>query len=715
MRDDRKQNRKKFLLQLLATTLAACMIPMVFLSVRMIASHRLQMHENERNRLQDTSERAAARFDECMQAINTMQYQHLSRAEFSDAELDSGISSEIMVIDILEIRSQNQPFFASMGIIRLADPNVVYLTNGKHQLKYFAPNYLSMQENELLEKIAQMDAGAFLPWNESTRCAVYLYPEYRLGQKPVNRIGIYIISRSTLLSSMGHLLMDGVELDQIADQNGQIIFQNSDPISHQIWEADGDYMVSLHDTSYYRASASTPQGITVYLHKSEASILNQLQEQTSSLTLIIVIIAGATMLCALLTVWYNYHPIKQVISRIDDDSVQGETRNELQFLYNAYSEQKNERQQLQNKLDQQRRMILDRIYKCLLNGRTLTNHEFELLHWQNTCFFVAVCDMVETAALDDARIQRLLECHIRVVNLKADRVDAFICFVNDESRKEQFRQIQNIKKFLSPSIRLGVSRVYQALEGFHTAYIESTLAEQAADENGISFVDDLSTHQMPIFYENHFDTMQLINQLHNNDSAALDTVSRMLNHVEYNSTDESSKRYAEFRLLEYLRQAMSKADVPNDEWQFAQILSLPTANQRRDAILQLIRESLRARSETLALERDQLAQEMMLYIEENYCDSCLSLEMLADRFDLSPTAASRIFKEVVGSNFKKYVNERRMTQAKLLLDTTKESVAVISEKVGFSSASYFIQVFKTSEGMTPANWREKTNDDHARS
>ncbi len=48
-----------------------------------------------------------------------------------------------------------------------------------------------------------------------------------------------------------------------------------------------------------------------------------------------------------------------------------------------------------------------------------------------------------------------------------------------------------------------------------------------------------------------------------------------------------------------------------------------------------------------------------------------------------------------------------MMQAKLLLDTTRESVAAIAQKVGFSSASYFIQVFKSSEGMTPANWREQ--------
>ena len=181
----------------------------------------------------------------------------------------------------------------------------------------------------------------------------------------------------------------------------------------------------------------------------------------------------------------------------------------------------------------------------------------------------------------------------------------------------------------------------------------------------------------------------------------------MMKDIEWNVQDKNMRLYSEFRLMEYLRSALSKVGILCDEARFAHIMAIQDHTQRTDAICMLIHDSLKQREEQLLVEKDQLAQEMMLYIEEHYCNSELSLEMLAERFELSVTSASKAFKDVTGSNFKKYVNERRLTQAKLLLDTTRDSVAVVAQKVGFSSASYFIQVFKSSEGMTPANWREK--------
>lgn len=68
--------------------------------------------------------------------------------------------------------------------------------------------------------------------------------------------------------------------------------------------------------------------------------------------------------------------------------------------------------------------------------------------------------------------------------------------------------------------------------------------------------------------------------------------------------------------------------------------------------------------------------------------------------------ANRMFKEAAGISLRKYVLCKRKDLAKELLITTDMSVAGIAERVGFSSCSYFIRVFKQEEEITPYAYRQ---------
>jgi len=53
-----------------------------------------------------------------------------------------------------------------------------------------------------------------------------------------------------------------------------------------------------------------------------------------------------------------------------------------------------------------------------------------------------------------------------------------------------------------------------------------------------------------------------------------------------------------------------------------------------------------------------------------------------------------------------FITERKIDEAKRLLETSNQTVSQISAFLGFSSQSYFQNVFKKSTGMTPAKYRE---------
>lgn len=96
------------------------------------------------------------------------------------------------------------------------------------------------------------------------------------------------------------------------------------------------------------------------------------------------------------------------------------------------------------------------------------------------------------------------------------------------------------------------------------------------------------------------------------------------------------------------------------------------------------------------------------YISEYYYEP-ITLEFLADKFFLSKFYLSRVFKEISGHGINEYVNIFRIKQAKRLLEETELSVSLISQKVGYSSVTYFEKVFKIYMTLSPLKYRKTLN------
>lgn len=94
-------------------------------------------------------------------------------------------------------------------------------------------------------------------------------------------------------------------------------------------------------------------------------------------------------------------------------------------------------------------------------------------------------------------------------------------------------------------------------------------------------------------------------------------------------------------------------------------------------------------------------------IQTNYANGNLSLQEISDLLKMSPAYVGRIFKKYETVSVADYINEVRLQNAVLLLETNNWQVNEISEKVGFSSQSYFFKLFKKRFGTTPKDYRIK--------
>ena len=93
------------------------------------------------------------------------------------------------------------------------------------------------------------------------------------------------------------------------------------------------------------------------------------------------------------------------------------------------------------------------------------------------------------------------------------------------------------------------------------------------------------------------------------------------------------------------------------------------------------------------------------FIDKNISDS-ISLSKVANHVNLTPSYFSRLFTNIVGSGFLKYLTEARISRATDLLSTTELSILDIAYAVGFGSFSSFSRAFKTVCGCTPRKYRK---------
>ena len=106
-----------------------------------------------------------------------------------------------------------------------------------------------------------------------------------------------------------------------------------------------------------------------------------------------------------------------------------------------------------------------------------------------------------------------------------------------------------------------------------------------------------------------------------------------------------------------------------------------------------------------------LALQAKEYVDRNYSDPELSLDMICQKLHISASHFSKVFRKEFGTSFLGYLTDKRIEEAERLLLTTEYKSREIGEMVGYIEPNYFSYVFKKNRNVSPAKYRKQRKTD----
>ncbi len=152
-----------------------------------------------------------------------------------------------------------------------------------------------------------------------------------------------------------------------------------------------------------------------------------------------------------------------------------------------------------------------------------------------------------------------------------------------------------------------------------------------------------------------------------------------------------------------------EAHQPRFNELFGQIINAGQGEGRYSELLainlleQLLLRRMEAINESLHPPMDSRVRDACQYISDHLADSQFDIASVAQHVCLSPSRLSHLFRQQLGISVLSWREDQRISQAKLLLSTTRMPIATVGRNVGFDDQLYFSRVFKKCTGPARAS------------
>ena len=142
----------------------------------------------------------------------------------------------------------------------------------------------------------------------------------------------------------------------------------------------------------------------------------------------------------------------------------------------------------------------------------------------------------------------------------------------------------------------------------------------------------------------------------------------------------------------------------NDYDFYSDIRQFDDINRLKDWLKELVSSIVKRAHNVREEPVSQTIGSVLKYIDENIGFD-LSLNAIAEKFNVNQSCLSILFKNKTGIYFKDYILKKKVERAQILLRDSKLRIKDVSIMVGYQDDKYFTNIFKKFTGMTPSQYK----------
>ena len=631
------------------------------------------------------------------------------------------------IIEDLFTLSQRNPFTDNF-FVYFHDPNCAFSSRGLHQIdtfissayryeRYTSDEYIKMLKNAEEPLVFEMQKANI--HDVSAYYLTFIFPLYSGFKQPV-ATAVFCVNEE-LISSLLSARMDQYNTSTyIYNTDGtQVYWHNPLP---------GFDIASLNNymRNYRIVEHTSPQTQWrfITLIPNAQPILNEV----FNLGLTFTMYSALTLLLSSLVVWFmmrlNYQPIRELKEKATGITAPPSSTGELETIANALDYLRSQNQQLNTTVLDQSTIVANNELRKLLSGSFSSIEEFNLsspqhLHYHGSYLFVAVFlfqhenNCTESLA---SQISHVIEQYCEsnyIYHLEPNKLITINCMPEavEHLITDAFCAALRMLNSKNISATVGVGSIVDNTSSIIQSYME---AQSAIDyrfvkgKDTVILYNDLykNNDSTPAYPTREFERLK--NAVSADDQSLIyECIQALLEYITLNSVPLFLARGICFDIIRVISESTKTPEQEKIAWSATPLQRISSAETAQD-LINMVHEMLKTmatKKETLQNTQKRTLARLKGYLEKNCCNCNFSIQEMAAEFHMLPSNLSAFFKAHTGGNLLDYVTDLRIQKAKELLEQTDNTIADISQQVGYYNVSSFVRRFRENQGITPGVFR----------
>lgn len=617
-------------------------------------------------------------------------------------------------------------------------------------------NWLKLIKGEYKKKYIQVDikmAGE----STSVPTVIYSYPLYSEGLTEPEATLIIKLNNERFQQCIPDFasLNDGWTL--ILDKDNSVL-HSSVPygtvlnLKYEELSKDTDLTYPTINGVKYAVSYITSQSTNwKYVLVVPASIFKQKVEYIKNLTifcLLLCIILG--VLVAFFLSKRNYNPVNEIIHLLEKKfgtfPIKG--NNEYRFIHMAMDNAINENERINIRLKQQNIVLQSNFLQQLLKGKqtdrsiiesTLSYHD---IRFESDCFAVMLIYIKEFSGLfeNDRKmeaVEKIKLVQFIITNVVEELVrqnnngyvfeldEMMACLINfkesgDGDNKRKMiciakEAVDFIRSTFKIDFMVSLSEIHNTIFGIPEAYHESLSVmeyKKTMDNDNILSYDELNTSKG--YFDYTIETeYKLINHIKAGEFEHAENILNVIFETNFSEITLSNDlvKCLMFDLVNTMLKTLPEINCANDGAFLHELniinrlMKCERVQDMKHQIVDILREICNYIQQSKS-KKDVFIDRVIDYVDDNYYDINISVAVIAEKFQLTPSYLSKLFKEQTGLGLLDYMAKARIDKAKQLLKEGQMDIKDIAKAVGYFNIGSFIRTFKKLEGVTPGSYKE---------